>query len=378
MHVLSGEVVVYNYSRMNKFNIPKKKLLLMAVYGAVFIWTGWFLWRDMAPNQREEVSSEANNQPEISEDVDSANDPPPSFGQVTGIVDSLTIVVNDKHKVRYLGVVTPAASDKVECFGKEAGQANESMLGKTVRLEDDPILARARDGAWVRYVWVADDEETQEAYTRALNGETVLGLTEPIIEDNENDSSTTSGDDLPTTPEPNNTADDNKASDDGITEANEDLPAEQAEENNSNEGIALEADTEESEQGAQEDEVKFKEYMVSERIIEMGLGFPLLSQEMRYYDRLVGAARYSSSTKRGLWGACEVSQNEGGLLQTQTIQECTIKGTQTVVSGEKIYRTRDCAGYKDTLVLLYQGGQWFCSEEEAVNGGFVKAIDCGE
>ncbi|OGY38096.1 MAG: hypothetical protein A3I08_01015 [Candidatus Andersenbacteria bacterium RIFCSPLOWO2_02_FULL_46_11] len=124
------------------------------------------------------------------------------------------------------------------------------------------------------------------------------------------------------------------------------------------------------------EEEKIKEYLVSERIIEMGLGFPLLGKEMMYYDRLSSAARYSSATKRGLWGQCEISQdNESGLLNTQTVEECNIKGV-IISNGDKIYRTSSCAGYKDMVVLLYKGGKWLCSEEEAVSSGYVKAVDC--
>jgi hypothetical protein len=125
----------------------------------------------------------------------------------------------------------------------------------------------------------------------------------------------------------------------------------------------------------QEEEEMIREYLVSERIVEMGLGFPLLSKDMIYHEKLSAAARYSSATKRGLWGACEISENENGLLKTQSIDDCVIKGAETS-GGQRIYRTPQCKAYKDTVVLMYQGGEWLCSEEEAVEKGFMKAADC--
>lgn len=300
------------------------------------VWAGWYVWNGSAGEGVVGKEGQADKQYETVQPSSlTADSPPPTFGTVTDVIDAITIEMNGSYDIRYLGLSVPTTLNKVECIGKEALQANESMLGKIIRLEEDPMLLRARNGAWTRYVWVADDEVTQDAYTKSLNGETVLGLIKPV--------------------NPDGTA--------------EPIVSPSATSDNVNVSPALESLPKE------DIEPKFKEYMVSERIIEMGLGFPLLAKDMKYYDKLAAAARYSSATKRGLWGKCEISQDDKELLQVQTIEECIIKGV-TVLNGDKIYRTPSCAGYKDTVVLGYKGGKWLCSEEEAVASGFVKAIDC--
>jgi len=353
---------------MNFFKVKTPKhFFLMALYGGVVIWTGWFLWRDSALQQNSGGVDAPDQQAAVLGNPSVQKEgPPPRFGVVTDVIDALTIAVNDSHRVRYLGVTVPATLDRVECLGKEALQANESMMGKTVRLEEDAVLSQAKDGAWIRYVWVPEDDEASAAYKKALNGETVLGLTEPLIvvspEVNSPEPSVTEaveGNNIPGA-DIDNEADrvtGSSAGINGIGALGED------------DGLGGEDATRE------EPEAKIKEYMVSERIIEMGLGFPLLAKELTYYERLASAARYSSATKRGLWGKCEISQDDNGFLKVQTDESCNIKGV-VISNGDKIYRTSSCAGYKDTVVLLYKGGKWLCSEEEAVSSGYVKAVDC--
>ena len=374
---------------MKIIDATKKQVVFIVFFCVILIWTGWFLWQDAGRRKTENGDSNADKQYEtLKQSPRLKNDPPPQFGIVTDVVDSLTIIIDDAYLVRYLGVSTPATLDRVECFGKESVQANESMLGKTVRLEEDPVLVRARDGASIRYVWGPDDDKSQEAYAMALNGMPVPGLTEPLS------SPKVSGE--PTTPKGNNDSGDSGGEPVNVNNKDEAvLPDESgnAGENVSEklgdaqagdtagmmEGVVPEPLNGDNEANSEEkgvEEEKIKEYLVSERIIEMGLGFPLLGKEMMYYDRLSSAARYSSATKRGLWGQCEISQdNESGLLNTQTVEECNIKGV-IISNGDKIYRTSSCAGYKDMVVLLYKGGKWLCSEEEAVSSGYVKAVDC--
>jgi len=182
---------------MKIIDATKKQVVFIVFFCVILIWTGWFLWQDAGRRKTENGDSNADKQYEtLKQSPRLKNDPPPQFGIVTDVVDSLTIIIDDAYLVRYLGVSTPATLDRVECFGKESVQANESMLGKTVRLEEDPVLVRARDGASIRYVWVPDDDKSQEAYAMALNGMPVPGLTEPLS------SPKVSGE--PTTPKGNN------------------------------------------------------------------------------------------------------------------------------------------------------------------------------
>ncbi len=371
---------------MNKFHLSGRKLILIFIYSAVIVWAGWFLWQGSGQNKDKAGATQTEKQYETSDGVNEVNnDPPPMFGVVTDVVDALTIVVDDSYKVRYLGVTVPTTIDKVECMGKEALQANESMLGKTVKLEEDGLLQQTSDGTWIRYVWVADDELTIEAYDKARNDETVLGLTEPIIDvspsvdPDEKDSANIVPDEVAALPTDGGLTTEGAVTGQVGDVSNDEQKEDQQVMNQEGPKAGIAPELGASEEGemavGESDGPKFKEYIVSERIIEMGLGFPLLAKELKHYERLASAARYSSATKRGLWGRCEVSQGENGLLKVQAVEECNIKGV-TVMSGEKVYRTPACEGYKYTVVLGYKEGKWLCSEEEAVGSGYVKAIDC--
>lgn len=73
------------------------------------------------------------------------------------------------------------------------------------------------------------------------------------------------------------------------------------------------------------------------------------------------------SEKRGIYGVpCTQLTN----LQHPS---CTIKGN--VRRNVKTYFLPNCRPYKATLVQLYLGDQWFCSEEEAKKAGFRKYDD---
>ena len=57
--------------------------------------------------------------------------------------------------------------------------------------------------------------------------------------------------------------------------------------------------------------------------------------------------------------------------------KCIIKGNKRAHAGDSaLYRFPGCTQYPKTLVQLYLGDQWFCSEREAENAGFTKGSDC--
>jgi hypothetical protein len=299
-------------------------VVLLAIVGMLL-----FLYVDSAKQLNEvNVSTESS-------------DPPPEQGEVVEIIDGLTVMLASGHKVRYLGVRMPNVRQRVECYGKEALAMNESVVGKTVRLESDPILERAEDGAWLRYVFTAKKEKDSMP-----NEQTDNGSSAPINDDTNLDS-------------PNDV---NVAND--VTAISSIEPTSNADDSN-NDG-----------EGEDEDNEEDDEYMINERIIEMGTGFPLLSEEMIYFDRMASGMRYSMATEKGLWGKCEIDAPEGGLPQTNIIEECVIKG-KVLMNGDKVYREPGCAAYANTVVLQYSKGDlWLCSKEEAEEGGWQRAKDC--
>ncbi len=83
------------------------------------------------------------------------------------------------------------------------------------------------------------------------------------------------------------------------------------------------------------------------------------------------AAQKAKDAKKGIFGRCIQLENKAH-------PQCNIKGNINVRSGEpaKKYWTPGCGNYPLTVVELYKGDKWFCSEKEALKAGFVKPKQC--
>ena len=55
---------------------------------------------------------------------------------------------------------------------------------------------------------------------------------------------------------------------------------------------------------------------------------------------------------------------------------CIIKGNHDERQNRKLYSYPGCTNYNRTVVGLFQGDKWFCSEAEATKEGYVKSGDC--
>jgi micrococcal nuclease len=90
---------------------------------------------------------------------------PPSHATVTRVVDGDTIVVRlgsgREERVRYIGIDTPESvkpGTPVECFAKEASDANARLVeGRVVRLVRD-VSERDRYGRLLAYVYRDEDD----------------------------------------------------------------------------------------------------------------------------------------------------------------------------------------------------------------------------
>ena len=81
---------------------------------------------------------------------------PPDTARVIEVIDGDTIVIEGGYRVRYIGIDTPEVYPRAEAFGKEAWQANRTLVeGKVVRLERD-VSQTDTYGRLVRYVYVDD------------------------------------------------------------------------------------------------------------------------------------------------------------------------------------------------------------------------------
>lgn len=56
--------------------------------------------------------------------------------------------------------------------------------------------------------------------------------------------------------------------------------------------------------------------------------------------------------------------------------KCLVKANVRGGKGEKLYRFPGCGQYNTTLVQLYLGDRWFCTEEQSQKAGFTKGSDC--
>jgi endonuclease YncB( thermonuclease family) len=76
-------------------------------------------------------------------------------------------------------------------------------------------------------------------------------------------------------------------------------------------------------------------------------------------------------------------QNNLGIFSTLCSQltnplnpKCNIKGNIDKETSTKVYHLPECREYNSTIVDLFVGEKWFCTEAEAINAGFTKALHC--
>lgn len=64
--------------------------------------------------------------------------------------------------------------------------------------------------------------------------------------------------------------------------------------------------------------------------------------------------------------------------QTKNLEnpKCIIKGNLDLNSGRKIYYFPGCSQYKFTIIEKDIGEDWFCTEKEAQEAGFVRSKTC--
>ncbi|MFA6273647.1 MAG: thermonuclease family protein [Candidatus Paceibacterota bacterium] len=99
----------------------------------------------------------------------------------------------------------------------------------------------------------------------------------------------------------------------------------------------------------------------------------------RYQTNFKEAQKYAQDNKLGLWGDTCDGKNTP-VTTTTTIQPstgsngCTIKGN--ISSGGKIYHVIGCGSYNATKIDESVGEKWFCTEKEALDAGWRKALNC--
>ena len=108
--------------------------------------------------------------------------------------------------------------------------------------------------------------------------------------------------------------------------------------------------------------------------------------DIKYQDQIVKAQQEARDAKKGLWNACSSDtrvnpaatpqvSNPAPADQNNTSDSCLIKGNIST-SGEKIYHLPGCGSYSKTTIEESRGEKWFCSESEAQDAGWRKALNC--
>lgn len=99
-----------------------------------------------------------------------------------------------------------------------------------------------------------------------------------------------------------------------------------------------------------------------------------------------GLAEYSSQAtkeKQLLYDSnIYARENKIGIFSAKCFQreppnkKCAIKGNVGRHNTVKTYLRPDCTRYTTVIIEKYQGDDWFCTEKEAIEAGFVKSENC--
>ncbi|MBI5452847.1 thermonuclease family protein [Candidatus Gottesmanbacteria bacterium] len=97
--------------------------------------------------------------------------------------------------------------------------------------------------------------------------------------------------------------------------------------------------------------------------------------DIKYQKEFLAAETEAREAERGLWKACPVVATPTIKVQEAPRSGCDIKGNIST-SGEKIYHLSGCGSYAKTQIDEKRGERWFCSEKEAQEAGWRKALNC--
>ncbi len=103
----------------------------------------------------------------------------------------------------------------------------------------------------------------------------------------------------------------------------------------------------------------------------------MLASGWAYYARGIGqesdamklASDLAREKKLGVFGVCIEKENSEE-------PNCIIKAQHSTNRAGDVYRFPGCGQYDSTLIQLYLGDSWFCTEKEAIKAGYTKATDC--
>lgn len=97
--------------------------------------------------------------------------------------------------------------------------------------------------------------------------------------------------------------------------------------------------------------------------------------DVKYQQQFTQAQQEAINNNKGLWSSCGSTTSSTSTSQTSQSGSCDIKGNISS-SDEKIYHVQGCQSYNKTVIDTGAGERWFCNEQEALQAGWRKALNC--
>ncbi|MBI2464613.1 thermonuclease family protein [Candidatus Shapirobacteria bacterium] len=106
--------------------------------------------------------------------------------------------------------------------------------------------------------------------------------------------------------------------------------------------------------------------MVNEEIVRTGWVRYDSQGENKYIQNIDDEVE---GKRMGIYGKCREETNREN-------PECRIKGNNREGTNDHIYVLPGCKNYAITKIARDMGDEWFCTEKEASESGYVKALNC--
>ena len=118
--------------------------------------------------------------------------------------------------------------------------------------------------------------------------------------------------------------------------------------------------------------------LVDEYMVSNGYARPQNNpRDKLYYGLLLEKKEQAQKAGRGLWGECKYTLSEYGQVNLKApSKNCSIKGNISTGKFGKTYFLKECNNYAQVKIDPSRGEEYFCSEKEAEEAGFVKARYC--
>lgn len=127
------------------------------------------------------------------------------------------------------------------------------------------------------------------------------------------------------------------------------------------------------------------EIFVNRYVLEEGLAdIRPLSQDREYRRLLTSSRNQALTSLKGMWGECEGLKEEAESFYLSEAESdnptenpnCLIKGNVSQHGLGKTYFPPGCSNYNKVKIDFSKGETYFCTEEEAIEQGFVKSGSC--